>query len=207
VFRARFVLLATGARRRTLGVPGERDELGRGLSPAARRYGDQFAGRTVLVVGGSDVALEEAALFSRVCDRVILAHRGTAFRGRADFRADVEREDRIDVRFGTTLLGIEGEPSVEAALLRGPSGPYREEVAAVVVCAGLAPNSELVASEVRTDPQGYVITDVQQRSSEARLYAAGDVCAGSAWSVAAAIGQAAIAVKDMERRLNAEGSG
>ncbi len=196
------LLLATGARRRRLGVPGERDEPGRGLSPAARRYGPRFAGRPVVVVGGGDVALEEAALFARLCPRVLLVHRGTSLRGRPDFRAAVAADPRIEVQLETRLTAIIGDAEeVEAAVLTGPAGERRVETAAVVVCAGLAPNSELVSGQIELDDAGAVRVDLRQRSSVARLYAAGDVCAGSSWTVASAMGQAAIAVKDIERRL------
>jgi thioredoxin reductase (NADPH) len=200
--RARFLLLATGARPRRLGVPGERAELGRGPSPAARRYGDRYRDRAVLIVGGGDVALEEAVLFARAGARVILAHRGDGFRARRDFRSALEAEPRVDVRLRTKLCAIEGEPEVTRALLVGPEGPFHAEVGAVFVCAGLAPNSELVAGQVETDAQGFVVTGVAQRTSAGRLYAAGDVCSGSTWMAAAAIGQAATAVKEVERRIH-----
>ncbi|MDI1451925.1 FAD-dependent oxidoreductase [Polyangium sp. 6x1] len=201
LLRAKFLLLATGARPRTLGIPGESGALGRGPSPAARRFGDLYRGRTVLVVGGGDVALEEAALFARICERVFLVHRGSELRGCADFRAAVAAEPRIEVLLETTLLSIEGEAEVRGARLRGPEGAFDVKVDGVFICAGLAPNSELIRGQAELDAQGFVHTDIRQRTSAPRLYAAGDVCAGSAWSVAAALGQAAIAVKDMERRL------
>lgn len=201
LLRARFLLLATGARARTLNIPGERDEPGRGPGQAARSHGHLFQGKTVLVVGGGDLALEEALLFSEICDRVLLIRRGSRFRARPDFRAPVEASPRIEVHMNTALLAIEGEDKVKAALIEGPRGVSRVEVAGVFVCAGIAPHSELLRGQIDMDPLGYVITDVRQRTSAPRLYAAGDVCAHSAWSVAAAIGQGAAAVKDMERRI------
>ena len=201
LLRARFLLLGTGARPRTLGIPGERDELGRGRCPAARRYGHLYRGKAVLVVGGGDVALEEATLFAENCERVTLVHRGSQFRGRPDLGALVASNPRIDVRMNTALTAILGDDEVLGARIEGPSGASRVEVAGVFICTGLAPNSELLRGQIDMDPLGYVVTDVRQRTSAPRLYAAGDVCARSAWSVAAAIGQGAAAVKDMERRI------
>jgi thioredoxin reductase (NADPH) len=195
------LLLASGASRRRLGVRGERDEPGRGLSPAARLFGPRFAGRPVVVVGGGDVALEEAALFARLCPRVLLVHHGARLRGRPDFRAAVAADPRIDVHLETRLTAIVGDAEVEGAVVVGPAGERRVEAAAVVVCAGLAPRSELVSGQVELDEAGFVRVDLRQRTSAARLYAAGDVCAGSSWTVVSAMGQAAAAVKDIERRL------
>jgi thioredoxin reductase (NADPH) len=200
--RASFLLLATGGRRRTLGVPGEAPTLGRGIWPAARRHGEEFRGRPVLVVGGGDVALEEAALLAPITGRVILAHRGAEFRGRPDFQAAVRADPRIEILLGTQLLSIDGYPAVAGARLSGPGGERRVAVAGVLICAGNAPNDELVRGQAEADEQGFLRTDVRQRTSAPRLYAAGDLCSLSAWSAAAAIGQGAIAIKDIERRLS-----
>lgn len=199
--RASAVLLATGAVKRRLGIPGEADVPGRGRSPAARRHGARFAGRPAVVVGGGDVALEEAALLAQVCSHVTLVHRGPRLRARPDFRAAVAGHPRITVLLGTRLTAILGDPDVEGAVLAGPGVLTTIPCSAVVVCAGMAPRSELVAGQVRLDQNGFVEVDARQRSSAPRLYAAGDVAAGAWWTVSAAVGQAGIAVKDLERRI------
>ncbi|WP_434426078.1 NAD(P)/FAD-dependent oxidoreductase [Nannocystis pusilla] len=112
------IVLATGAARRRLAVPGEADVPGRGLSPAARRFGPAFAGRPVVVVGGGDVALEEAALLSRLCPRVTLVHRGARLRARPDFRAAIAAEPRIDLHLETRLTAILGAPDVRGGAAR-----------------------------------------------------------------------------------------
>lgn len=196
------VLLATGATRRRLGVPGEADVPGRGLSPVARRLGPTFAGRPVVVVGGGDVAHEEAALLALHASRVTLVHRGSRVRARPDFRAAVAAEPRIAVHLDTRLRAIVGDP-VTRAVLVGPDGEYQIEAAGVVICAGMAPCSDLVAGQVELDAAGGVRVDLRQRAAP-RLYAVGDVCAGAQWTVSAALGQAGIAVKDLERRIAAE---
>lgn len=198
---ANALLLATGATPRRLGIPGESDVPGRGPSPAARRHAARFAGRPALVVGGGDVALEEAALLARACPQVTLVHRGPRLRARPDFRAAVAADPRITVLLNTQLTAILGDPDVEAAALATPDGPRTIPCGGVIVCAGMAPNSGLVAGQLDLDAGGFVEVDARQRSTAPRLYAAGDVCAGAWWTVSAAIGQAGVAVKDLERRV------
>jgi thioredoxin reductase (NADPH) len=198
-----FLVLATGVRRRTLGVPGEADVVGRGLSPAAARYAGEFRGRSVLVVGGGDAAFEEALILAEVCERVTLAHRGDAARARPDFRDQATAHPRIEILARTALAAIEGDATVERARIVGPDGERAVDVAGVFVCAGVAANAELVAGQLDLDERGYVVVDSRQRTSADRVYAAGDVCAGSSLTIAAAVGQGAAAVKDVQRRIAA----
>lgn len=197
------ILLATGATHRRLGVPGEADAPGRGRSPAARRHGQHFAGRSAVVVGGGDVALEEAALLARICPHVTLVHRGPHLRARPDFRAAVRDDPRITTLLNTRLTEIHGDPDVEAVTLVDANGARRIDCGGVIVSVGMQPRSELVAGQVDLDAAGFVQVDARQRSSSPRLYAAGDVGAGAWWTVSSALGQASIAVKDLERRIAA----
>lgn len=201
--RARHLVLATGVRRRTLGVPGEAELVGRGVSPSASKYASQFSGQRVLVVGGGDAALEEALILAKVCERVTIVNRTERFRARPDFRDRVAADPRIVVHDRTELLAINGGDRVTGVELRGTDGPYSLDVAGVFVCVGVLPNSDLVAQQVAVDERGYVRTDERQRTSADGVYAAGDVCSGSSLTIAAAVGQGAAAVKDVQRRLAA----
>jgi thioredoxin reductase (NADPH) len=199
---ARHLVLATGVRRRTLGVPGEAEFVGRGVSPSASRYAHLFRGQRVLVVGGGDAAFEEALILARVCERVTLAHHSDRFRARADFRERVMADPRVEVLTGVTLEAIEGNERVERARLAGPGGPVARDVAGVFVCAGVVPNTDLVEGQLDLDDRGYVRTDARLRTSVDGVYAAGDVCSGSSLTIAAAVGQGAAAIKEIQRRLH-----
>lgn len=196
-FAARRLVIATGVRRRKLGVPGEADFVGRGVSPSASKFAELFRDQPVLVVGGGDAAFEEALILARVCTRVTLAHRSDRFRARRDFRERVAADPKIDVLAGVELEAIEGTDRVERVRLGG-----RElDVAGVFICAGIEPNTELVAGQVELDDRGYVAVDSRQRTSAEGVYAVGDVTAGSSLTIAAAVGEGAAAVKDIQRRL------
>ena len=201
-FAASFVVLATGVRKRRLGVPGEAELLGRGVCPSASKYAPEFAGKRVVVVGGGDAALEEALILAETCELVTLVHRGSEFRARPDFRARVAAHPRVRVLFGTRILAIEGRERVEGAVLDSEPGGPPVAVEGVFVCAGVEPNVELVRGQVELDRAGYVVTDVRGRTTADRLYAAGDVRAGSSWTIAGAVGDGAAAVKDVSRRIS-----
>ncbi len=201
---AKFVLLATGVRRRTLGVPGEADFVGRGVSPSASRYAERFRGKRVLVIGGGDAAFEEALILAGVCEHVTLAFRGDAPRARGDFRARAAATSVIEMAGHTDLVAIEGSQDVERAVLRREGVEIGIPVAGVFVCVGVIPNSNLMGTALDLDQAGYVRVNARQRTSSPRVYAAGDVCSGSSLTISAAVGQGAAAIKDMQRRIAAE---
>ena len=197
----RYVVLATGVRARVLGIPGEAAFVGRGVSPSASRYADQFRDRRVLVVGGGDAAFEEALILANVCREVTLIHRSAKFSARADFRARVKADSRIRVIEFGELLEIGGADRVERVRLKVHGVDSSLDVDGVFICAGVEPNAELVADQVAVDDRGYVKVDTQMRSSHSRLFAVGDVRSGSSLTIAAAVGEGATAIKDIQRRL------
>ncbi|MBK6427074.1 MAG: NAD(P)/FAD-dependent oxidoreductase [Blastocatellia bacterium] len=197
---SRHVVLATGVRARTLGIPGEAVFVGRGVSPSASRFAEQFRGCRVIVVGGGDAAFEEALILSEVCEHVTLIHRSDRYSARRDFRDRVDGDPRIDVVPFAELIAIEGVDRVERVRVRLDDTLASLDVAGVFVCVGVEPNSELVAGQVELDHRGYVVVDSRMRTSTDRLYAVGDVRSGSSLTIAAAVGEGATAVKDIQRQ-------
>lgn len=196
-----FVVLATGVRARLLGIPGEGAFVGRGVSPSASRFAEEFRDRRVLVVGGGDAAFEEALILAGVCREVTLVHRSATFSARADFRERVASDSRIRVIEFAELLAIEGADRVERVRLQVRGEESSLDVDGVFICAGVEPNSELVAGQVALDARRFIAVDTQMRSSNSRLYAVGDVRSGSSLTIAAAVGEGATAIKDIQRRL------
>lgn len=194
------VIVATGARRRRLDVPGERAFEGRGVSYSATRDREQFAGRRVAVVGGGDAAYENALLLAEAGSEVVLLVRGEP-RARAEFRARVAGEPRIRVREGVIVSAVEGGERVEALRLAGPAGEERLPLDGLVIKAGVLPNSEWCRAVLAHDEQGFLVVDEHLATSGEGVWAAGDVTRPLLASMTVALAHGALAVADIRARL------
>ena len=200
VHAARAVLVATGLRRRRLGVPGERELEGRGVSTSSTRDRPQLAGRDVAVVGGGDAAFENALLLAEVGCRVVIVAHGRP-RARPEFVRRVGGEPLIEVLENTRVLEIVGEERVRAVRLEGPAGTAERAVFGVVVKIGWKPNTEWCRERVQCDAGGYVVTDARGRTSQPGVWAAGDVTRPVLPGLSVAYGAAALAVADVRALL------
>jgi thioredoxin reductase (NADPH) len=188
------LILAAGAERRKLAVPGEAEFSGRGVSYCATCDGPFFKGRRILVVGGGDAACDEAQYLSRLTDTVILIHRKSMFRAQKALAERTLANPHITVRFNTRLLEIKGEAKVTSVILDGPEGPREEPADAVFIFAGSLPQTAAVKNlGARLDETGYVITGQNMETSVPGLFAAGDVRSGPFRQVVVAAGEGAVA--------------
>jgi thioredoxin reductase (NADPH) len=194
------VLVATGLRRRRLGVPGERELEGAGVSFSANRDRASLAGRRVAVVGGGDAAYENAMLLAGLGCDVALLVRGLP-RARPEFQQRVAGEPRIRVRQKTRVLEVLGDSVVRALRVLGPGGEEELAAEAVVIKAGVLPNTEWCASELALDSEGYVRVDSRLATSSSHVWAAGDVTRAMPPSVPVAVGQGAQAVAVIRAEL------
>ncbi|HEV2762028.1 MAG TPA: NAD(P)/FAD-dependent oxidoreductase, partial [Pyrinomonadaceae bacterium] len=198
------LVLATGVRRRRLGVPGEEEFAGRGVLESGRRDRDSVAGRDVLVVGGGDAAAENALMFAEVCPTVTLVHRGKTLRARQEFVERIRGEHCVTVFTEATLRRIIGREEVEAVeiLRAGGLKPFQMAVGAVLIRVGVEPNTELFKDQLRRDERGYVLVSPEQETSVENVFAVGDVSNPLAPTVSGATGAGATAVKVIAARLN-----
>jgi thioredoxin reductase (NADPH) len=192
---ARAMILATGARFRRLGVPGEDRLHGRGISTCASCDGPLLGGATATVVGGGDSALQEALTLAGTAKKVIVFHRGDELDGQANYRRLVEEQPAIEVRYDTVVEEILGAERVEAVRVRdlADSSVSELDVAAVFPFVGLEPNSGPFAEHVALDERGAVRTDDGVATSADGIFAAGVVRSGAAGRAAAATGEGAAA--------------
>lgn len=177
VLEAKAVLVATGARHAHLQVPGEEELSGMGVSYCATCDGAFFRNKTVAVVGGGDVALEDAIYLARFCSKVYLIHRRDELRGAKVLQEELLRLPNVEVLYSHTVSEIRGEDQVEALLIKDVKTDAERElpVNGVFVAVGIHPVSGLLKGLVEMDEQGYVLAGEDGRTTFAGIFVAGDI--------------------------------
>jgi thioredoxin reductase (NADPH) len=200
------LILATGVRRRRLGVPGEEEFAGSGVLESGTRDRERVAGDDVVVVGGGDAAAENALLLAEVCPTVTLVHRGKSLSARPEFVERLRGEFRVNVFTEATLQRIIGGERVEAVeiLRAGALKPFRMAARGVLIRVGVEPNSEFFRDQIHIDARGYVVVSGEQETSVEMVFAAGDISNPRAPTVSGACGAGATAAKVIASRLNAK---
>lgn len=201
-YRTKTVLIATGAVHRKLGVPGEEELSGMGVSYCATCDGAFFRNKITAVVGGGDVALEDAIFLSRMCKRVYLIHRRDELRGARSLQETLFKQDNIEVLWDTVVEEIQGESQVEGIRLRNvKSGEINGlAVQGVFIAVGITPNSQAFQGIVNMN-QGYIVAGEDGRTSSAGIFVAGDVRDKQLRQIITAAADGANAVGSVERYL------
>jgi len=191
---AKAIIVATGAKHRHLGVTGESEYAGRGVSYCATCDGPFFKGKRMVVVGGGDSACDEAMFLAKLADRVIMVHRKDRFRAQKSVAARVLANQKIEVRFDTVVEEIKGEKSVSAVSLRNlkTGEVYSEPASAVFVFVGSIPQTEGLPADLAKDETGSIITDDRMETNIPGLFAAGDVRATPFRQVITAVSDGAV---------------
>lgn len=173
---ARAVILATGAKNRPLGVEGEAEYTGRGISYCATCDGMFFRGKKVAVVGGGNTALEDAAFLSNYCEKVYLIHRRETFRGEEKLVRELQKKENVEFLLNKTVQALEGEMTLQAVILLDKiSGEEsRLEISGLFVAIGQIPENEVFAKLVDLDENGYILAGEDCRTSVEGIFAAGD---------------------------------
>ncbi len=177
-YRSTALILASGASVRKLGIPGEAEYLGRGVSYCATCDGFFFRNKTVVVVGGGDTAVEESLYLSRLVKKVFLVHRRSTLRAAMIFQNRLKDEPGIEVIWNTIITSIKGDGSAVGSViyentLTGQRGELPTD--GVFIFIGSSPNNAIVPPQVRVNEPGFVITDEKCETSVPGIFAAGDL--------------------------------
>lgn len=201
--QAKTIILAMGANHRKLGVPGEEELTGMGVSYCATCDGAFFKGKTVAVVGGGDVALEDALFLARGCEKVYLIHRRDELRGAKILQEQVQQTENIQIIWNSVVKEIQGEGKVEKITVHNniEETDSQLEVQGIFIAVGIQPNSEWVKDIVALDEQGYVKALEDTVTSQPGIFAAGDIRTKQLRQVVTAAADGANAVTSVERYL------
>jgi thioredoxin reductase (NADPH) len=203
-YRSRAVILTAGGTPIKLGVPGEKEYAGKGVSYCAVCDGAFFKGEHLAVVGGGDAAVEEADYLTRYASKVTLVHRRDEFRASKILQERAFANPKIDVIRNTVVPEIVGnDKGVTHAVLEDRVRGTRSnlDVGGVFIFAGFKPNTQLVEGHVDHDAGGYLITDNKMMTSMSGLFAAGDVRSQVTRQITTAVGDATTAAIAVEKFL------
>ena len=194
-YRTKTLILAMGASHRKLGVPGEDTFGGLGVSYCATCDGAFFKGKVTAVVGGGDVAVEDAIFLARGCEKVYLIHRRDSLRAAAILQERLLALPNVEVVWNHVVKEIQGMDQVEALLLENAQTGAEQKLAVdgCFIAVGILPNSELVQGKLELDGAGYIVAGENGVTSVPGVFAVGDVRDKKLRQITTAVGDGGIA--------------
>lgn len=177
IFKAKSVIIATGAQASKLGIPGEKEFIGRGVSYCAVCDGAFYKDKIVCVVGGGNAAVEEACYLTKFASKVFLIHRRDKLRADKIVQERAFKNSKVEFIWNTIPLEIKGENNVTTLVIQDVNSKEIKEIQTngVFPYIGFTPNTELFNGQIKQTPQGFIETDVNMQTSIEGVFAAGDV--------------------------------
>lgn len=202
-YQCRTIVLAMGATHRMLGAPGEEALRGMGVSYCATCDGAFFRGKTVAVIGGGDVALEDALFLARGCEKVYLIHRRDALRGARSLQQKVFDTPNIEVIWDSVVDSIDGEGMVQMLQIRNKKTNEKTALSlqGVFIAVGITPDTGLVQGLVDCDEAGYVRADETCVTNVPGVFAAGDLRTKKLRQIVTAVADGANAITSAENYI------
>ena len=202
-FHGRTVILATGANPRELGLPGEKELIGRGVNYCAACDGSFFKGKTVVVVGGGNTAAADALLLSRICEKVILVHRRDTLRATKIYHEPLRKAENVEFRWNSTVSELLQDGTLTGVKVKDVNTEEETVVHCdgIFVSVGRKPATELVNGQLALDSAGYVMADESTKTNIPGVFAVGDVRTKPLRQIVTAVADGAVAAHFAEEYL------
>ena len=203
-YQARTVVLATGAHPRELGLPGERELRGRGVSYCATCDGMFYRGKTVVVVGGGNTAVSDVLYLSRLCEKVYLVHRRDTLRASKVYLDPLQKAENVEFVWDSEVKQLLRDQAVTGVRVRNKKTGEERDIpcGSVFVAVGYLPNTELYRGQVELDEAGYVLADETTQTNLPGVFAVGDLRKKPLRQVVTAASDGAVAAHFIEEYLN-----
>lgn len=202
-YQTQTLIIATGVNSRTLGVAGEVEFTGRGVSYCAVCDGFFYQGKRVAVVGGGDAAVKEALFLTRFAEQVTIIHRRDRLRATPVLRQRAFANEKIGFLWDSVVREIVGQQTVSAVRVENlkTGDSLLVPVEGIFVYVGSTPNTGFLRGELELDEEGYIVAHGQGHTSRRGVFVAGDVRSGTLKQVATAVGSGAVAAMEAEKYL------
>ena len=202
-YRARTVILACGASHRKLNIPGEEELSGMGVSYCATCDGAFFKNKTAVVVGGGNMAVEDAIFLSRICRKVYLVHRREELRAERILQESLFACENVEIRWNSVAVEIQGTECVTGLKIRDVQNATESVIATdgVFIAVGILPNTDKFRNLVKLDEAGYIVAGEEGITETPGIFAAGDIRTKMLRQVVTAVADGANAVASVQNYL------
>mgnify|MGYP000002019629 CR=1 FL=1 len=203
-YHARAVIIACGATHRHLGIPGEEELGGMGVSYCATCDGAFFRERVTAVIGGGDSAVEDVIFLSRICKKVYMIHRRDSLKASKSLQSVLDKLENVEILWDTVAEAIKGNSEVETLQIKNQKTQEKRELSVdgVFVAVGAVPNTKEFQNLIQLDEAGYIAAEEDCRTNVAGIYAAGDIRTKALRQVVTAVSDGANAVYSAQKYLS-----
>jgi thioredoxin reductase (NADPH) len=203
-YNTKSVIIATGANPRKLGVKGEEKLSGLGVSYCATCDGAFFKNKVTAVIGGGDVAVEDAIFLARLCRKVYVIHRRDEFRAAKSYSTKLMSLDNVEIIWDSVVEEIQGEEQVEQIKIKNKNTQETNEIKVdgIFIAVGNKPNSEVYKDIITVDDYGYIIAGESSETNIPGVFAAGDIRTKGLRQIITAASDGANAITAVERYLS-----
>ena len=202
-YKAKAIILATGAENRKLNINKETEYIGKGVSYCATCDGNFYKNKIVAVVGGGNTALEDAIYLSNIAQKVYLIHRRDSFRGESTYLNEIKKKKNIEIILNSNIIELQGEDKLQSIIIKDNQDSTKAiDINGLFIAVGQSPKNEIFANLIELDKAGYIISEDGVHTNKKGIYVAGDARIKQLRQLTTAVSDGSIAatmaIKEME---------